>query len=252
MCYDTFEKMKEDVRVKIFGNIMKIIAGFMIFLVVLITAAELAIFSDFNFYEREYEKYQVLEVLPMEMEDVMQVTEEMMSYLHGDRENLEVWTVVDGQEREFFNEKEKLHMEDVKDLFLAAIAIRRGAMVLLMLLIVFFLLRKETWVSKLAKYYFIEVLCMFIGCSVLGIVISQNFSKYFVVFHEIFFDNDLWLLDPDTDLMIRMLPEGFFADFAFRIGVIVGAGVVLSMMIAFGIYRKTRKVHPRESGTEKH
>lgn len=32
-----------------------------------------------------------------------------------------------------------------------------------------------------------------------------------------FFTNDLWLFDPATDYMIRMLPEGFFADMVLRI-----------------------------------
>lgn len=217
------------------------IASAMIFIVITITAAEIAIFSDYGFYKQEYEKYEVLNILPMKMQDVMYVTEEMMDYLHGHRDDLEVWTVIDGQEREFFNKKEKLHMEDVKELFLSAIFIRRMAFLIFLALILIFVFiwKKEKWLSRLAKYYFMEVMCLFAACGVLGLVIAQNFSKYFVVFHEIFFDNDLWLLDPDTDLMIRMLPEGFFADFALRIGMFVGFGILLSMATAFCIYRKT-------------
>ena len=50
-----------------------------------------------------------------------------------------------------------------------------------------------------------------------------------------FFDNDLWLLDPATDLMIRMLPEGFFFDMVIRIGSIfigmLAILLILSMLI---------------------
>ena len=42
--------------------------------------------------KKEYEKYNVTEDLEMEMDDVMDVTEEMMAYLRGDREDLVVWT----------------------------------------------------------------------------------------------------------------------------------------------------------------
>ena len=64
---------------------------------------------------------------------------------------------------------------------------------------------------------------------------ASDFNKYFFLFYEIFFDNDLWLLDPATDLMIRMLPEGFFFDMVIRIGSIfigmLAILLILSMLI---------------------
>ena len=39
-------------------------------------------------------------------------------------------------------------------------------------------------------------------------MLLSNFNKVFVIFHEIFFTNDLWLFDARYDYMIRMLPEG--------------------------------------------
>ena len=42
-----------------------------------------------------------------------------------------------------------------------------------------------------------------------------------------FFDNDLWIFDPDEDYMIRMLPEGLFADMVVRIGVIFAAAILI-------------------------
>ena len=53
-------------------------------IVLLVTSTELAIYMDFQFYEKEYEKYHVLDDLDMEMKDVMSVTHEMMDYLHGE------------------------------------------------------------------------------------------------------------------------------------------------------------------------
>jgi integral membrane protein (TIGR01906 family) len=41
-----------------------------------------------------------------------------------------------------------------------------------------------------------------------------DFESAFLAMHQAQFTNDLWLLDPDTDLMIRMLPERFFVRFA--------------------------------------
>ena len=79
---------------------------------------------------RNMRSIKVLDDLEMEMQDVMDVTEEMMAYLRGDRKNLEVKTVIAGEEGMFFNEREKLHMEDVQGLFLGGIQIRRVAFVI--------------------------------------------------------------------------------------------------------------------------
>ena len=84
-----------------------IIASLAIIVVLLVTSFEFAAYSNFGWYEKEYIKYDVLSDLEMEMEDVMYVTEEMMDYLHGNREDLVVDTVVNGVEREFFNDREK-------------------------------------------------------------------------------------------------------------------------------------------------
>ena len=82
------------------------LAAFSAIIVLLITSIELAIYMDSRFYEKEYKKYRVLDDLDMEMKDVMSVTHEMMDYLHGKRDDLVVMTTVDGEEREFFNDRE--------------------------------------------------------------------------------------------------------------------------------------------------
>ena len=41
----------------------------------LLSAFEIAAYSDFGFYQKEYEKYEIQETLPMEMDDIMDVTE---------------------------------------------------------------------------------------------------------------------------------------------------------------------------------
>lgn len=64
----------------------------------------------------------------MDMEDLLTVTDQMMSYLRGDREELQVVTFVDGRQQPFFNQREISHMEDVKGLFLGGMMLRRSAL----------------------------------------------------------------------------------------------------------------------------
>lgn len=89
-----------------------ILFTFCLMTALLITSVEAVAYWIPGYYEREYEKYQVTEVVGMEMEDLLDVTREMMAYLRGNREDLHVPAIVNGQAREFFNEREISHMEE--------------------------------------------------------------------------------------------------------------------------------------------
>lgn len=197
--------------------------------VLLITGFELAAYSNFGFYEKEYEKYQVLDDVQMEMDDVMYVTREMMSYLKGQRDDLVVETIVDGQEREFFNDREKAHMEDVQHLFRGGIMLRRIAFGIAVICFGVLIFLKGDWKRVLPRAYLIGTGIFFGIFAVLGVLFASDFSKYFTIFHEIFFTNDLWLLDPATDLMINILPEGFFADMLIRIALFFAVGLLITI-----------------------
>ena len=218
---------------RVFGMIASITA----ILILLISAIEIGAYCDYGWYEKEYAKYDVLEDLEMEMKDVMCVTEEMMAYLRGNRADLVVDTIVAGEEREFFNEREKAHMVDVKNLFIGGLWIRRIAILLFALAVVAMIKTKADWKRLLPKSFLIG-LGAFAGVTAgVGLLFLSDFYKYFLMFHEVFFDNDLWLLDPRTDLLIRMLPEGFFLDMVVRIGIIflllLLVGVVISIVALY-------------------
>lgn len=230
---------------KILHGFMGILASVAMLVVLLITSFEIGAYSDFGWYEKEYIKYGVLNDLEMEMTDVMHVTEEMMAYLRGNRLDLVVDTVVDGEEREFFNEREKAHMVDVKNLFVGGLWLRRGAILVLGVIFVVLFATKADWKRILPKSFLIGI-GSFIGVTaVVGVLIASDFNKYFTLFHELFFTNDLWLLDPYTDLLIRMLPEGFFLDMVLRIGVIFVSLMVAILIISVLSLRreKIRKIN---------
>lgn len=188
---------------KIVHRLLGILIAFCLMWILFITSIQAVVYWNPGYFEKEYTKYQVLDDLPpMTMEDLLDVTDEMMDYLKGDRADLHVTTTMGGETREFFNDREIAHMEDVRDLFLGAIFLRRVCLV-------------------------VAVACL----AVLAAIISTDFSKYFVVFHHIFFKNDLWILNPETDMLINIVPEGFFLDTAARIAGLYGALV----LVLFGV-----------------
>lgn len=51
--------------------------------------------------------------------------------------------------------------------------------------------------------------------------------------HEILFTNELWIMNPKTDLMIRMLPEAFFLKLGVEAALKAAAGALLVPMVIF-------------------
>ena len=201
-----------------------ILMAFCLMIVLFITSIEAVVYWTPGYFEKEYTKYEVLKDLPaMTMEDLLEVTDEMMDYLRGDREDLHVMTVMDGQEREFFNEREIAHMEDVQGLFLAAISIRRVCLVLCASALVFMAVTKADMKRLLPPSVCLGTGLFFGLIAALAAIISTDFTKYFIMFHHIFFSNDLWILDPSTDMLINIVPEGFFMDTAGRIAFTFGS-----------------------------
>lgn len=215
-----------------------IICTFALMITLLITSVEAVAYWTPGYYEKEYEKYQVTDAVSMEMDDLLFVTQEMMAYLRGDRADLHVPTVVDGQSRDFFNEREIAHMEDVRGLFLGAIAIRRICLIGIAVGLGLLVLLKVDLKRVLPRTVCAGTLLFFAIAAGLAGVIATDFSKYFVVFHEIFFNNDLWILDPATDLLINIVPEPFFADTAARIGITFGLSVAVVLVISLFFIRK--------------
>lgn len=222
--------------------VLGVLASLACIFALLITSFEVAAYSDFGWYQKEYEKYNVMKDLTMEIDDVMDVTHEMMSYLRGEREDLVVYTTMNGQEhREFFNEQDKIHMADVRNLFMGGMDLRLIALVVMVACIVIIVFSKGQLKELLARCYWIALGIAAAGTAAVGIYAAMDFNAMFTKFHEIFFTNDLWLFDPRTDYMIRMLPESFFADMVFRIGMtFIGSLLVLLIVsiICDKIFRK--------------
>ena len=225
-------------------KISAVIMMFLLIGVLLLTSFQVAIYGDsqYRFYEREYKKYQVAESLNMTMDNIMDVTDQMMAYLIGKKAELSVITDVDGETQDFFNEQDRFHMGEVKDLFLGGLKIRNIMLVAVLLILILLAARKADLIKLLPRAYFVTLGITGVITVVLGGLFASDFDKYFRIFHEIFFDNDQWMFDPATDYMIRMLPEGFFYDFVFRIGgFFVGSLAVLGVVSAACIFMEKCK-----------
>ena len=229
-----------------------VIFSLLIIFVILISSFEIVLYSDMSVYRKEYEKYEVLDELDMTMDDAMYVTREMMDYLRGDKETLSVITEVEGKRQDFFNEQDRFHMREVRDIFAGGLRLRTAALVAAAVsLLILYMCRAD--VKKiLPQTYQVAVGIVLIPTAGIGIAAAIDFNSVFVQFHNIFFDNDLWLFDPAEDFMIRMLPEGLFYDMAFRVGsLFAGILVILFLLSLYMRWRENSRKVKEKTGKKK-
>ena len=179
-------------------------------IVMLITSLDVVCFHS-GFYEREYENSDRAEALGVSDEDLMASTDALLDYLRGEREDIVVDIILRGNEREAFNNKEKMHMEDVKKLYDHVMLARTGCLLVLIGCFIYLAVKlKQNVLEFVAERFLKTAVCFVTAVVFLGFYALVDFTGFWTSFHRLFFRNELWLLDPTTDFMINMFPEQLF------------------------------------------
>ena len=112
-----------------------------------------------------------------------------------------------------YNEREIRHMRDVKGLVRGVYRIQEatGAYLAAFALVGLAAWRRRflsrlTWSAALGGALTLGLV------GLVGLASLVGFDSLFRAFHLVSFSNDLWQLDPRTDYLIAMFPEGFFLD----------------------------------------
>ena len=176
-----------------------------------------AISFDTNYYLDKYEEYDIPRITKISIEDLEDVTDKLLGYLKDEENNLNIKKSVDGELEEVFGEREKLHMVDVKYLFRKGTSIRNVSLILVLSSFIALILKDR---KSIANALILSSAMSFGLITILSLLMYINFNKYFTYFHEIFFTNDLWLLNPKTDVLIQMLPLEFFYSIATKIAIV--------------------------------
>lgn len=131
---------------------------------------------------------------------------------------------------EILNEKEQQHMRDVRNLTRSAAGMSKTYFAIAAVLAV-----AAAWTGAKLKRRMLPRLIGSLSAVTVIMVIVQNivnqvtgggFEALFVQMHEAIFTNDLWLMNPDTDILIRMMPQPLFEQ-----ALLNGANLALRMFI---------------------
>ncbi len=164
----------------------------------------------------------VADYIGISQSDLDNVTDVFCDYTRGVRDNLDVTVTVDGAQEQMFNEREISHMVDVKNLYLAGVQISYflAAMAIQAFTALFITHQHKTIYRVHSRVSFVFLLV----CAALGVYFAVDFNGFWTNVHLILFTNNLWLLNPATDRMIRMFPLEFFLALS---GIILGTFAAL-------------------------
>lgn len=217
------------------------IAFFLLAAAVLLTAVDLCSF-DRNFYAKEYAADETAMRIGMSDEDLMNSTNALLDYLQKKRDEIVVTAEVDGGEREVFNERETEHMADVRSLYQNALTARNVMAVCgFILLIAACALSRKDFSHVMRRGYQYGLMLMMTLAAMAAFYAFLDFTAFWTNFHELFFNNDLWLLDPNTSIMINMFPENFFSDLVVRILFVTCGVYAVSALAVYQPWRRFAK-----------
>ncbi len=207
---------------------------------VILVGVEIFCFSE-GFYRKEFQKLGTAEYVGVDEESVNRVTKVLLDYLKGKRDDINVTVEVNGVMTEFYNDREKAHMMDVRALYRWTRIVGYGGMIVLLFLMTLSLILKDHDIRMRALDGYITGNIIFLGLvTLVSIWAVADFNSFWVSFHRLFFTNDLWLLDPYTDRMINVFEEQLFFDLVIRIALFAIAVMVI-ILFAVILYRKDIK-----------
>ena len=189
-----------------------------------------------RFFDQAYADFNTAADIGMSSEDLDRVTENLLDYTTGRRDSLDMHAEIGGVQEEVFGQHEKDHMVDVRALYLGARTVRTVALIgAAVLIIAAFAVFGRKALRSLCRSFLIVSGVFALIVIALGVYAAVDFSAFWTSFHHLFFTNDLWLLDPRTDVLINMVPEAFFSRLVSRIIIrFVSIFVVLNITAVVG------------------
>ena len=164
-----------------------------------------------SFYTKQYIKNDTEKYTGMSLPDLEKATVMLLDYLNDGRDDLNMQAEEFGVMSETFDEREKTHMVDVKNLYRFAVRSMLHLLTFSSICLAYMRYADKAMffdgVLKGAKFALALAVVLSLGFALMFIF---DFNAFWTMFHHVVFTNDLWLLDPKVSTMINMFPLNFF------------------------------------------
>ena len=188
----------------------------------------------------------ILEEAGISESDLLQLDVGLARYLGGKQDDLEYEIEVFGSLQSAFNEKELQHMADCRKLFAPLVSpwLNIGMAAAGTAMALYAPKGKRSIGRGYIGGIWLASALVIVPLALLALWAAADFTAAFHFFHRLLFTNNLWLLDPRTDLLIRICPSSMFAGMGMRIGLraalaLLGMPAVLSLI--YKLEKRKRK-----------
>jgi integral membrane protein (TIGR01906 family) len=206
----------------------------------LVTASVSAAMNCRQLYEYGFHKNHITEVTGLAPAELTKAAKGLISYFNSGEEYINVVVTKDGQPFTLFNQKEVLHLKDVKTLFLMVYKILIGTAIYAILFASLMLARRQDR-RKLYKGMLFGGGLTLALMAALGIMIAVNFDGFFLEFHLLSFSNSFWELNPATDYLIMLFPQDFWMNETVFIAAGTAAGAVIMGGFGWWLLKRERR-----------
>lgn len=227
-------------------NITKPIASIitcLVLAVILITSVSLIAFTSDKYYEHEFRKYNVLADVnsDLSMDEAVLVLSNTNKYLKSDSDKLSAKVCLNGTSADFFSQRERHHLKDVRKLISNSFTLRNIFAGIIAIYLLWFTFRGKKRAREISLTFIATSIFVNAFAAVAAFIISLDFDKWFIKFHQVLFDNNDWLLNPNQDNLINLLPEEFFMDTVLYSLVVYAAAVTLLIVFNILMYKRSGK-----------
>jgi len=210
--------------------------------VLLLTASIGVAVNSLWLYKYGFEKYSVGQTTGLAEVELEKAAKGLIGYFNSGEENINLSVVKDGQPFELFNQREVIHLKDVKGLIWLNYGVLLGTLIYALCYAgVSLCWRKRRYWRRLAWGVIggggITLALML----ALGVGTLLGFDQLFLQFHLISFTNPFWLLDPTTDYLIMLFPQGFWFDVTLFCLLTTVFGVVVLGGVAGAYLKRTKE-----------
>ena len=174
-------------------------------------------------YDYAFSQYDVPAVTGLERAELDRAAGEIVDYFETSRpdELLDIRVQQGDEDLALFNQREILHMADVRDLFRLVFRIHEFALVYVVAYVAaVYLWSRERSMRRLARQGITAGIATVGILSLAAVGVMLGFDAIFEQFHLLSFSNDFWQLDPRTDRLVQMFPMDFWFDVTLAVGVL--------------------------------
>lgn len=220
--------------------------GVMLFILNIMITSILGLSFRRAYYAHMYHRLDTAETIGITQDELGEATSVLLDYIKGERDTLEMEVTINGRSVQMFNQREKDHMVDVKNLYQCVLIFQRVCMIFISILLLISLGLGDYLDLKLNRECMRNALSMIaVLVAVLGFYALIDFNGFWIQFHELVFSNDLWLLDPSRDRLIMMVPEPFFKGLVHRIILSLGGILTLCITVYLWLDRRVKRYDSR-------